>query len=118
MACAVALCVAASCSGSRAADPASRFFAVHNVMLAIGLYQTGPVNQGTLAAGQEVRLPLTLPGYLRCGGGDGRSGRFAICRSGWSIPTATWSPRRQLTRPKRWCARVSIAPANTLRCSA
>jgi hypothetical protein len=51
----------ASCSGSRAADPSSRFFAVHNVMRAIGLYQTGPVTQGSLAAGQEVKLPLTLP---------------------------------------------------------
>jgi len=61
LACAAALGLAASCSGSRAADPASRFFAVHNVMLAIGLYQTGPVNQGTLAAGQEVRVPLSLP---------------------------------------------------------
>jgi hypothetical protein len=52
---------AAGCSANRGADPASRFFAVHNVMRAIGLYQTGPVNQGSLAAGQEVRLPLTLP---------------------------------------------------------
>ena len=51
----------AFCSANRGADPASRFFAVHNVMRAIGLYQTGPVNQGSLAAGQEVRLPLTLP---------------------------------------------------------
>jgi hypothetical protein len=59
---AIALGVAASsCSGSRIADPTSRFFAVHNVMLAIGLYQTGPVNQGTLAAGQEVKVPLSLP---------------------------------------------------------
>jgi hypothetical protein len=52
---------ASSCSGNRATDPASRFFAVHNVMLAIGLYQTGPVNQGTLAGGQEVKIPLSLP---------------------------------------------------------
>jgi len=51
----------ASCSANRGADPASRFFAVHNVMRAIGLYQAGPVNQGSLSAGQEVRLPLTLP---------------------------------------------------------
>jgi hypothetical protein len=57
---AIAMALAA-CSGNRTADPASRFFAVHNVMRAIGLYQTGPVNQGTLAAGQEVKLPLTLP---------------------------------------------------------
>jgi hypothetical protein len=51
----------ASCGANRGADPASRFFAVHNVMRALGLYQTGPVNQGSLAAGQEARLPLTLP---------------------------------------------------------
>jgi hypothetical protein len=50
-----------SCSGSRATDPASRFFAVHNVMLGIGLYQAGPVNQGMLAAGQEITIPLSLP---------------------------------------------------------
>ncbi len=56
---AVAVSVA-SCSANRGADAASRFFAVHNAYRAIGLYQTGPVNQGTLAAGQEVRLPLTL----------------------------------------------------------
>src|SRR3954453_1936162 len=57
---AIAITVAA-CSANRGADPASRFFAVHNVMRAIGLYQAGPVNQGSLSAGQEVRLPLTLP---------------------------------------------------------
>src|SRR4051794_37433676 len=51
----------ASCGANRGADPASRFFAVHNVMRAIGLNQAGPVNQGSLSAGQEVRVPLTLP---------------------------------------------------------
>ncbi|HKQ68289.1 MAG TPA: hypothetical protein VJT73_03080, partial [Polyangiaceae bacterium] len=52
--------VLAACGGPRVADPASRFFAVHNVMRAIGLYPTGPVNQGSLAAGQEAKLPLAL----------------------------------------------------------
>jgi len=50
-----------ACGGSRTADPASQFFAVHNVMRAIGLSQVGPVSQGALSAGQEVRLPLVLP---------------------------------------------------------
>jgi hypothetical protein len=50
-----------ACSGNRQADPASRFFDVHNAYKALGLYQTGAVNRGTLATGQEVRLPLSLP---------------------------------------------------------
>src|SRR5687767_3593357 len=55
------LALAASCSPSRGADPAARFFAVHNVMHAMGLYQAGPVNQGSMAEGQEVKLALELP---------------------------------------------------------
>lgn len=52
---------AASCSPSRGADPAARFFAVHNVMHAMGLYQAGPINQGSLSEGQEIKVPLALP---------------------------------------------------------
>ena len=50
-----------SCAAKGPADSASRFFAVHNVMSALGMAQLGGVSQGTLAAGQEVKLPLTLP---------------------------------------------------------
>ena len=57
----LALAAAASCSPSRGADPAARFFAVHNVMHAMGLYQAGPVSQGSMAEGQEVKLGLELP---------------------------------------------------------
>jgi hypothetical protein len=57
---ALALSIAA-CSGGRFADPASRYLSVHNVMRAMGLYQAGAVSQGTLATGQEARLPLALP---------------------------------------------------------
>ena len=57
----LAIVLTATCSPSRSTDPAARFFAVHNVMHAMGLYQAGPVNQGSLAEGQDVKLSLTLP---------------------------------------------------------
>jgi hypothetical protein len=57
----LALVLALSCSPSRGTDPAARFFAVHNVMHAMGLYQAGPVSQGSMAEGQEVKLALELP---------------------------------------------------------
>jgi hypothetical protein len=49
------------CSGSRVADPSSRYLAVHNVMRAMGLHLSGAITQGTLAKGQEARLALALP---------------------------------------------------------
>ena len=57
----LAVILTASCSPTKSTDPAARFFAVHNVMHAMGLYQAGPVNQGSLAEGQEVKLGLVLP---------------------------------------------------------
>jgi len=57
----LAAVVTAACSSNRGTDPAARFFAVHNVMHAMGLYQAGPVNQGALAEGQEIKLAITLP---------------------------------------------------------
>jgi hypothetical protein len=58
---AIAVVGTVTCSPSRANDPAGRFFAVHNVMHAMGFFQAGPVNQGSLAEGQEIKLALTLP---------------------------------------------------------
>jgi len=57
----LAVAAMASCGPSRGTDPAARFFAVHNVMHAMGLYQAGPVSQGTLAEGQEIKIGLALP---------------------------------------------------------
>jgi len=58
---AIAVVGTVTCSPSRGTDPAGRFFAVHNVMHAMGFFQAGPVNQGALAEGQEIKLALTLP---------------------------------------------------------
>ena len=58
---AIAVVGTVTCSPSRGTDPAGRFFAVHNVMHAMGFFQAGPVNQGALAEGQEIKLGLTLP---------------------------------------------------------
>jgi Bacterial pre-peptidase C-terminal domain len=57
----LAVVCAASCSPNRSTDPAPRLFAVHNVMHAMGLYQAGPVSQGTLAEGQERKVAIELP---------------------------------------------------------
>ena len=56
----LAIVFTASCGSNRGIDPAARFFAVHNVMHAMGLFQAGPINQGSLAEGQEIKLGLTL----------------------------------------------------------
>src|SRR5438128_2331627 len=58
---AISLWCATSCSGSRLADPGSRYLTVHNVMRAMGLSPLGSVTQGTLATGQEAKLDLALP---------------------------------------------------------
>jgi hypothetical protein len=43
----------------RALDP--RFVAVHNAFAALGMAQIGPIQQGTLAEGHEVRVGVALP---------------------------------------------------------
>jgi len=45
--------------GSGALEP--RFVAMHNALAAMGLAQIGPIHEGVLAQGHEVRVPLELP---------------------------------------------------------
>jgi hypothetical protein len=55
----IALLVAACASAPRA-EIEPRYVAVHNALAAIGLSQTGPIQQGSLAEGREARVPLEL----------------------------------------------------------
>ncbi len=60
----ILLGVLAACSATRegasgALEP--RFVAVHNALAAMGLAQVGPIHEGSLAEGQEARVPLDLP---------------------------------------------------------
>jgi hypothetical protein len=52
-------CAATRGGGSGALEP--RFVAVHNAFAAMGLAQVGPIHEGSLAEGQEARVPLDLP---------------------------------------------------------
>jgi hypothetical protein len=56
---ALASCSGAKDAGSRSLEP--RFVAVHNALAAMGLAQVGPIHEGSLAEGQEARIPLDLP---------------------------------------------------------
>jgi len=56
---ALAACSATRDVGSGALDP--RFVAVHNALAAMGLAEVGPIHEGSLAEGQEARVPLDLP---------------------------------------------------------
>jgi len=52
-------CVATRDGRTGALEP--RFVAVHNAFAAMGLAQVGPIHEGSLAEGQEARVPLELP---------------------------------------------------------
>jgi hypothetical protein len=54
------LAMLAACGWRGGSEPASRLLAVHNVMRVMGRPSLGPVSQGSLAEGQQVRLPLRL----------------------------------------------------------
>jgi hypothetical protein len=58
LACAASVGVA--CSTSRAGELEPRYVAVHNAFAALGLVQTGPIQQGSLAEGRETKLRLDL----------------------------------------------------------
>jgi hypothetical protein len=55
----VVACAAVRSTGGGALEP--RFVAVHNALAAMGLAQVGPIHEGSLAEGQEARVPLDLP---------------------------------------------------------
>ncbi|HEX3342985.1 MAG TPA: hypothetical protein VHS09_00380, partial [Polyangiaceae bacterium] len=55
---ACAACVATRGGRTGALEP--RFVAVHNAFAAIGLAQVGPIHEGSLAEGQEARVPVDL----------------------------------------------------------
>jgi hypothetical protein len=58
----LALGLPLACLSSRATgalDP--RFVAVHNTLSSMGMAQVGPIQEGTLAEGRDVRVPLSLP---------------------------------------------------------
>jgi len=57
----LALSLAAACASSgRGPALEPRFLAVHNALAAMGLAQVGPIHEGTLAEGREVRAALEL----------------------------------------------------------
>ncbi|MCL2451040.1 MAG: hypothetical protein FWD17_19010, partial [Polyangiaceae bacterium] len=59
---AAAVLAPVACLTTRQSGPLDpRFVAVHNTLSAMGLAQVGPIQEGTLAAGREVRVPLALP---------------------------------------------------------
>jgi hypothetical protein len=60
----IGLWLVVACSvgrGTRGAALEPRFVAVHNALAAMGLAQVGPLREGSLAEGQEARLPIELP---------------------------------------------------------
>jgi hypothetical protein len=52
---------AVSCAASRGGDIEPRYVAVHNTLSAMGLVQTAPIQEGSLAEGREARVRLELP---------------------------------------------------------
>ena len=107
----------ASCSGNRAADPASRFFAVHNVMRAIGLNQTGRGEPRDARHGARGEAAALASGDVRRGGRDGRSGCGRSRASARRSRGARWSPRRTAARRRSRRARVRRSPG-PIRCGA
>lgn len=72
-------------SSQRHAELEPRYVVVHNTLAAMGLAQTGPIHQGSLAEGREARLTLDLP--ARCAtivalGGSGSRDIDAILLDG------------------------------------
>jgi hypothetical protein len=58
--CAASMIVACAASGPRL-ELEPRYVAVHNAFAALGLTQVGPIHQGSLAEGRDVRYPIDLP---------------------------------------------------------
>lgn len=52
--------VAAACSTARTGELEPRYVAVHNTLVALGMAQVGPIQQGSLAEGREARVRLDL----------------------------------------------------------
>ena len=68
------LAIAVACASTRGGPLEPRFVAVHNALAAMGLAQVGPIHQGVLAEGREVRIPLELAAgctTIAAVGGDG-----------------------------------------------
>ncbi|MDB4940720.1 MAG: hypothetical protein JWP97_254 [Labilithrix sp.] len=57
---ALGLAGSAACAGPRAGELEPRYVAVHNTLAALGMVQTGPIQQGSLAEGRETRLRVEL----------------------------------------------------------
>jgi hypothetical protein len=62
----VSLCslavVLAACAGARSqTDLEPRYVAVHNTLVAMGLAETGPIQQASIAEGRDAKLKLDLP---------------------------------------------------------
>lgn len=54
--------VLAACAGARPqTDLEPRYVAVHNTLVAMGLAETGPIQQASLAEGRDARMKLDLP---------------------------------------------------------
>ncbi len=54
--------VLAACAGARPqTDLEPRYVAIHNTLVAMGLAETGPIQQASLAEGRDARLKLDLP---------------------------------------------------------
>jgi hypothetical protein len=52
--------VGACASASRSGELEPRYVAVHNALASMGLAQSGPIQQGSLAEGREARVPIEL----------------------------------------------------------
>ena len=52
--------VAVACNASRTGELEPRYVAVHNTLAALGLVQVGPIQQGSLAEGREMRMRVDL----------------------------------------------------------
>ena len=94
-----------------------RFFAVHNVMLAIGLTKRARSIRG-LSPRARGEAPAHAPGDLRGGGGDGRSAVHRDLALRLVDPDGNVVAERDSSRHRSGGARVCRSPRrNTLRCS-
>ena len=57
---ACAASVGVACGATRTGELEPRYVAVHNTLAALGLVQTGPIQQGSLAEGRDAKLRLEL----------------------------------------------------------
>ena len=49
-----------ACATTRTGELEPRYVAVHNALAAMGLSQSGPIQQGSLAEGRDTRVPLEM----------------------------------------------------------